>query len=72
MDSLNAAGEKILDVLLQVSFWVALIGGTGMTLKALAKGDAHGAMKIVLYYILGYACLYLLPWGLRIVQEAFK
>ena len=72
MDALNIAGERILSVMQQASFWVAIIGGTGMSIKCLAKGDTHGAIKIVLSYILGFACIYILPWGLKIIQEAFR
>jgi len=71
MDQLATVGNRILEVMLVAGFWISLIAGTGMTIKCLTKGDVHGAVKIVLMYVLAYACLFMLPWGLRMVREVF-
>jgi hypothetical protein len=69
---IDAGARKIYDKLLLVGKWVIIIKGGIDTIGAITNGDVDSAKKKFLGYLLAYAALQALPWGMDQVDLLFK
>jgi hypothetical protein len=68
---LDEHASKIYDKLLGVGKWVIVAKGGIETIKSVASSDMQGAQKNFLQYLLIYALLWALPWGMTEVENMF-
>jgi hypothetical protein len=68
---LDQHASKIYDKLLGVGKWVIVAKGGIETIKSVASSDMQGAQKNFLQYLLIYALLWALPWGMTEVENMF-
>lgn len=68
---LDAGGMKILIIVRRIGFWVILTKGIFDLIKAGISGDYKSVSKIVLGCLMLYGALFLLPWGLRMIEDIF-
>jgi hypothetical protein len=68
---LDEHAGKIYDRLLKVGKWVIVAKGGIETIKSVASSDMQGAQKNFLQYLLIYALLWALPWGMTEVENMF-
>jgi hypothetical protein len=68
---LDEHAAKIYDKLLGVGKWVIVGKGGIETIKAVASSDLPAAQRNFLQYLLIYALLWALPWGMNEVENMF-
>lgn len=68
---IDVKAEKMYMKLLSVGKWVIIGKGGIDTIKAVSQNDMQGAQKNFLQYLLIYALLMALPWGMGEVEAMF-
>ena len=73
VSGIDAAAEKLyFDTFMRIAKWVIVAkGGFDIVTKTL-KEDFDGAKRSILQYMMIFAVLMGLPWGLGIVEDIFK
>lgn len=69
---IDAGANKIYRKLLNVGKWVIIIKGGIETIKNVSEGDFGTAKKNFLGYMITYAILWALPWGMKQIDELFS
>lgn len=69
---IDAGAKKIYLKLVNVGKWVIIIKGAIDTINSVANGDFNSAKKQLMGYILIYALLFALPWGMDQVENVFQ
>jgi len=69
---IEAGGQRILNIVRTIGFWLILIKAIAEVVKAGLNGDRNAITQIIITYVLIYASLFFLPWALRLVEEIFK
>ncbi|MGL4253163.1 MAG: hypothetical protein ACRCR2_03770 [Fusobacteriaceae bacterium] len=71
-EGLALIGNKAYDILLDISFWYAIIGCGLDLLKCSLNGTTNNMGRVVMNYILIYASIALLPKILTMVKGVLK
>lgn len=69
---IDAGARRIYDKLLTVGKWIIIIKGGMSTVNHMVQEDFGTAKKSFLSYLLIYAILHGLPWGMDQVDEVFS
>jgi hypothetical protein len=69
---IDAGARKIYDKLLLVGKWIIIIKGGIDIITAITNGEVDLAKKRFLGYLIAYAALQALPWGMDQVDLLFK
>lgn len=69
---IDAGMEQMYTKLLNVGKWCIIIKGAFDVVNNMMQGDIGSVKKNVLGYMLVYALLQGLPWGMNQIDEAFK
>lgn len=67
----DAGGQKIVDILQKVAFWIYVIKGMFDFIKAAMDGDKSAMGRIFMFYVGLYVALQALPWALRLTDGIF-
>lgn len=70
--SIDSGGARIHSKLVGVGKWVVIIKGTIDSIQSVLNGDITTAKKQVLGYLLCFAIMFGLPWGLNEIEGTFK
>jgi len=68
---INEGGRKILSLIRDVGYWIAIILASWEIIKNLMQGDTKSTGKSIMKYSLGYGSLYLLPWIFDLIKSIF-
>jgi hypothetical protein len=69
---IDAGANQLYKKLLNIAKWVIVFKGGMDTVKDVTDGDLHAARKHFLGYLVTYAILWVLPWGMNEVDRMFK
>ncbi|MEF3311394.1 hypothetical protein PV433_21165 [Paenibacillus sp. GYB004] len=69
---IDVGAEKIYKKLLNVGKWVIVAKGGIDTIKSVADGDLQAAKRNFLGYLVTYAILWALPWGMGEIDKLFE
>lgn len=70
-EAINVAGEKILGLIRDVGYWVAIILCSKDVLKHLMRGHMESVGSIIAIYGLSFGVLYFLPWLFDLIKSIF-
>ena len=70
-EAINVAGEKILGLIRDVGYWVAIILCSKDVLKHLMRGHMESIGSIIAIYGLSFGVLYFLPWLFDLIKSIF-
>lgn len=70
-EAINVAGEKILGLIRDVGYWVAIILCSKDVLKHLMRGRMESIGSIIAIYGLSFGVLYFLPWLFDLIKSIF-
>lgn len=71
MESIAIAGERLVQIVIKVGYYVTLIAGTGFSIQHLTKRDFKGAISTVLGYGGAFAAVCAFRWLLDLVKATF-
>lgn len=71
LSKLDAGGQRILNIVRRIGYWVVLIKCIADLIRAGMNGDTHAIGKIIMTYLLIYGALFFVPWALRLVEGIF-
>lgn len=69
---ISVLGQKVYEILLDISAWYAIIGCALDLLKCGFNGNINSAGKIVLNYIMIYASIAMLPWVIDMIKGVLR
>lgn len=70
-EAINVAGEKILGLIRDIGYWVAIILCSKDVLKHLMRGHMESIGSIIAIYGLSFGVLYFLPWLFDLIKSIF-
>jgi hypothetical protein len=70
--NLDATGNRLYGKILGIGKWVIIIKGGIEIIQHITSGDTQSAKKIFIAYLIMYAALFALPWGMNEVEGIFK
>lgn len=68
---IDAGANELYKKIVNVGKWVIIVKGGMDTIKHVAEGDFQSAKKGFLGYLLTYALLWALPWGMDEIEKLF-
>lgn len=73
LGKIDILGNKFLEIVRRVGYWIALISALVEIIKTATRSGNNNSeiAKIIMKYLLIYATLYLMPWLFDMVREAF-
>lgn len=71
LDKLDTAGNRILNIVRRVGYWIIVIKAVIDVIKSVTQGGTKDIGGIVMKYILMYLALWAIPWALRLVEGIF-
>jgi hypothetical protein len=69
---IDVGANRIYKKLVNVGKWVIIVRGGIDTIKSVSEGDLQAARKSFLGYLITYATLWALPWGMNEVESLFS
>lgn len=72
MEQIVEISDKLLKIAFVAAGAVTAVGGVSTSLKYVAKGDAHGAIRSVLGFALAYGVIRFLPWIVKMIDTVFS
>lgn len=69
--AIDAAGQKILDLIRRVGYWVAIILCSKDVLKHCMRGHVESIGSVIAMYGLSFGVLYFLPWLFDLIKSIF-
>jgi len=69
---IDAGANRIYKKLVNIGKWVIIVRGGIDTIKSVSEGDLQAARKSFLSYLITYATLWALPWGMNEVEKLFS
>ena len=69
--AIDAAGEKILDLIRRVGYWIAIILCSKDVLKHCMRGHVESIGSVIAMYGLSFGVLYFLPWLFDLIKSIF-
>ena len=70
-EAINIAGEKILSLIRDVGYWIAIILCSKDVLKHLMRGHLESVGSVIAIYGLSFGVLYFLPWLFDLIKSIF-
>lgn len=71
VQAIDAAGQKILDLIRRVGYWIAIILCSKDVLKHCMRGHVESIGSIIAMYGLSFGVLYFLPWLFDLIKNIF-
>ena len=69
--AIDAAGQKILDLIRRVGYWIAIILCSKDVLKHCMRGHVESIGSVIAMYGLSFGVLYFLPWLFDLIKSIF-
>lgn len=69
--ALDEGGNKILDIVQKIGYWIILIKCIADLIKHGLQGNLHQIGKTIMTYILLYASLFFVPFILKMIEGLF-
>ena len=67
--AIDAAGQKILDLIRRVGYWIAIILCSKDVLKHCMRGHVESIGSVIAMYGLSFGVLYFLPWLFDLIKS---
>ena len=71
VQAIDAAGQKILDLIRRVGYWIAIILCSKDVLKHCMRGHVESIGSVIAMYGLSFGVLYFLPWLFDLIKSIF-
>ena len=71
VEAIDAAGQKILDLIRRVGYWIAIILCSKDVLKHCMRGHVESIGSVIAMYGLSFGVLYFLPWLFDLIKSIF-
>ena len=71
VQAIDEAGQKILDLIRRVGYWIAIILCSKDVLKHCMRGHVESIGSIIAMYGLSFGVLYFLPWLFDLIKNIF-
>ena len=71
MNAIDEAGQKILDLIRRVGYWIAIILCSKDVLKHCMRGHVESIGSVIAMYGLSFGVLYFLPWLFDLIKSIF-
>lgn len=71
VQAIDAAGQKILDLIRRVGYWIAIILCSKDVLKHCMRGHVESIGSVIAMYGLSFRVLYFLPWLFDLIKSIF-
>ena len=69
--AIDAAGQKILDLIRRVGYWIAIILCSKDVLKYCMRGHVESIGSVIALYGMSFGVLYFLPWLFDLIKSIF-
>ena len=69
--AIDAAGQKVLDLIRRVGYWIAIILCSKDVLKHCMRGHVESIGSVIAMYGLSFGVLYFLPWLFDLIKSIF-
>ena len=69
--AIDAAGQKILDLIRRVGYWIAIILCSKDVLKHCMRGHVESIGSVIALYGMSFGVLYFLPWLFDLIKSIF-
>ena len=69
--AIDAAGQKILDLVRKVGFWIGVILCSKDVLKHCMRGHLDSIGSVIAMYGMSFGALYFLPWLFDLIKNIF-
>lgn len=69
--AIDAAGQKILDLIRKVGYWIGVILCSKDVLKHCMRGHLDSIGSVIAMYGMSFGALYFLPWLFDIIKSIF-
>ena len=69
--SIDVAGQKILDLIRRVGYWIAIILCSKDVLKHCMRGHVESIGSVIALYGMSFGVLYFLPWLFDLIKSIF-
>ena len=69
--SIDAAGQKILDLVRKVGYWIGVILCSKDVLKHCMRGHLDSIGSVIAMYGMSFGALYFLPWLFDLIKNIF-
>jgi len=70
--AIDAAGQKILDLVRKVGYWIGVILCSKDVLKHCMRGHMDSIGGVIAMYGMGFGALYFLPWLFDIIKSGLS
>ena len=71
VQAIDAAGQKILDLIRRVGYWIAIILCSKDVLKHCMRGHVESIGSVIALYGMSFGVLYFLPWLFDLIKSIF-
>lgn len=71
LESIDKAGQTILDLIRKVGYWVGIVLCAKDILKNLMRGHLEETGSVIAIYGVSFGVLYFLPWLFDLIQSIF-
>ena len=71
MQAIDVAGQKILDLIRRVGYWIAIILCSKDVLKHCMRGHIESIGSVIALYGMSFGVLYFLPWLFDLIKSIF-
>ena len=71
LKAIDVAGQKILNLIRRVGYWIAIILCSKDVLKQCMRGHMESVGSIIAMYGLSFGVLYFLPWLFDLIKSIF-
>ena len=71
VQAIDEAGQKILDLIRRVGYWIAIILCSKDVLKHCMRGHVESIGSVIAMYGLSFGVLYFLPWLFDLIKSIF-
>lgn len=71
VQAIDVAGQKILDLIRRVGYWIAIILCSKDVLKHCMRGHVESIGSVIAMYGLSFGVLYFLPWLFDLIKSIF-
>ena len=69
--AIDVAGQKILDLIRRVGYWIAIILCSKDVLKHCMRGHVESIGSVIALYGMSFGVLYFLPWLFDLIKSIF-
>ena len=71
VQAIDEAGQKILDLIRRVGYWIAIILCSKDVLKHCMRGHVESIGSVIALYGMSFGVLYFLPWLFDLIKSIF-